>query len=74
MIPSDGPPISVQALRKSYGSILNDAFGIHAASIGLRHGSIAITAAYYVSETMVGLPNAGLLLSAAPTNIVEMQA
>ena len=60
------------SLRKSYGSILNDQYGIHAAKVGLRHSNIGTTCAYYTSEAPVGLPNAGLLLNGAPTNIVEM--
>lgn len=63
----------LHALRKSYGSILNNEFGIHAAKVGLRHSNIQTTCAYYVSETPVGLPNAGLLLNGAPTNVIELE-
>jgi len=62
-------PNSVTVLRSGTGSIKSA-------------GEARLTSTHFnlkartgvLSETMVGLPNAGLLLSAKPTNIIEMQA
>jgi integrase len=37
-------------LRKLFGSMLNDRYGIHVASLGLRHADIGITSQHYVSK------------------------
>jgi hypothetical protein len=68
---SDAKPLHV--LRKAYGSLLNDKFGLHVASLGLRHADIAITAAHYAAkrpQASVGL--GGLVAEAA--KVVPFQA
>jgi integrase len=48
----------LHTLRKLFGDMLNDRYGLHVASLGLRHADIGITAQHYVSKrsgTTVGL-------------------
>jgi hypothetical protein len=60
----------IHVLRKEYGSQLCQAHGIYAASRGLRHSSIAISAAFYTdAKARVTMPLSHLL---AP-NIVEFK-
>jgi integrase len=40
----------IHTLRKLFGSLLNDRYGLHVASLGLRHSDISITAQHYVSK------------------------
>jgi integrase len=58
-------PNPIHALRKEFGSLVNQLHGIHAASSALRHADIAITSKHYVakkSRTAVGL---GVLIAPA---------
>jgi integrase len=60
----------IHTLRKEFGSLITQQFGIHAASAALRHAGIAITSRHYVGKkarTVVGL---GPLLGAS---IISMQ-
>jgi integrase len=45
-----GKPL--HTLRKMFGSLLNDRFGLHVASLGLRHADIGITSKHYVAKKM----------------------
>src|SRR5262249_45367193 len=48
----------LHTLRKEFGSLVNQKFGIHAASAALRHAGIAITSQHYIGKkerTAVGL-------------------
>lgn len=59
----------IHTLRKEYGSLIAQRYGIHAASEALRHAGITITSRHYVGKkarTVVGL---GYLL---PNNIISM--
>lgn len=40
----------IHSLRKLYGSCINDKFGLHAASLALRHANIQTTASHYVAK------------------------
>jgi integrase len=40
----------LHTLRKMFGSLINDQYGLHSASLALRHASVATTAAHYVSK------------------------
>ena len=52
------------ALRKLYGSVLAERFGIHAASSGLRHADIRTTAEFYADRTVKQTAGFGAVLSA----------
>jgi integrase len=54
---TDGKPI--HALRKEYGSVVNQKYGIFVASRALRHASVAITDQYYV-DARGARPTVGL--------------
>jgi integrase len=50
-------------LRKEFGSLLNQRHGIHAASLGLRHASLAVTTMHYVDTRPRATTGLGGLLS-----------
>jgi integrase len=54
----------LHALRKEFGSLINQAHGIHAASRALRHASIGITAEIYVDSRVRTTSGLGYLLEA----------
>jgi integrase len=63
----------IHAMRKEFGSLINQAYGIYAASSALRHADITITAKHYVGKkarTTVGLGH----LLAAQANIIPLPA
>jgi hypothetical protein len=67
-------PKPLHELRKMYGSEINKKFGIHAASLALRHSSLAITASTYVdsrSRVALGL---GHLLGPASDKVTPLTA
>jgi integrase len=51
------------ALRKEFGSLINAAAGIHAASSQLRHAQIGLTAQYYVDNRRRVAPEIGAMLA-----------
>jgi integrase len=51
------------ALRKLYGSVLAERYGIHAASSGLRHADIRTTAEFYADRTVKQTAGFGAVLS-----------
>ena len=53
----------LHTLRKEFGSVINRAHGIHAASRALRHASIGITAEVYVDARLRTTSGLGPLLS-----------
>jgi integrase len=53
----------LHALRKLYGSTLNDLHGIYAASVGLRHANVATTTEFYADRRMKVSPGFGKVLS-----------
>ena len=54
----------LHTLRKEFGSVINRAHGIHAASRALRHASIGITAGIYVDSRVRTTSGLGYLLGA----------
>jgi integrase len=54
---------ALHGLRKEYGSVINRAHGIHAASRALRHSSIGITAEIYVDSRVRTTSGLGYLLA-----------
>jgi integrase len=61
----------IHTLRKEFGSLVAQQFGVHSASLALRHAGIAITSKHYVGKkarTVVGL---GHLLQ---ENVISMAA
>jgi integrase len=52
----------LHTLRKEFGSLINRAHGIHAASRALRHSSIGITSAIYVDSRLRTTSGLGYLL------------
>jgi integrase len=57
----------LHTLRKEYGSLLNQKFGIHAASLGLRHASLAVTTLHYVDSRPQATTGLGGLLTGTVT-------
>jgi integrase len=53
----------LHTLRKEFGSVINRAHGIHAASRALRHSSIGITAEIYVDSRVRTTSGLGYLLA-----------
>ncbi len=62
---STGRP--VHTLRKEYGRLITEQFGIYAASRLLRHAGIQITAAHYADDQRRLTPGIGAMLSNQPT-------
>jgi integrase len=60
----------LHTLRKEFGSVINRAHGIHAASRALRHASIGITAEIYVDSRLRTTSGLGHLLAEGPPNNV----
>jgi integrase len=60
----------LHTLRKEFGSLINRAHGIHAASRALRHASIGITAEIYVDSRVRTTSGLGHLLGDNQTNNV----
>src|SRR4029077_11344984 len=54
----------LHTLRKEFGSVLCAAYGIHAASRGLRHSAVAITDAFYSDSRVRATVGMGHLLGA----------
>jgi integrase len=59
-------------LRKEYGSLLCDQYGIAVAKVALRHARIETTSAHYTADKSMPLPNADLLLGGEPANVISM--
>jgi integrase len=53
----------LHTLRKEYGSLINKNFGLHAASVALRHANIAVTSLHYVDSRPRATAGLGALLS-----------
>jgi integrase len=53
----------LHTLRKEFGSLINAAAGIHAASSQLRHAQIGLTAQYYVDNRRRVAPEIGAMLA-----------
>ena len=53
----------LHTLRKEFGSIINQQYGIHAASSALRHADLAITSQHYVDSRNRAAVGLGYLLS-----------
>jgi integrase len=65
----------LHTLRKEFGSLINEAHGIHAASRALRHASIAITAEVYVDSRVRTTSGLGYLLGEQQTsNVLPLSA
>jgi len=52
-------------LRKMFGSLIAEKYGIHAASSALRHTNIELTSSYYADRTVKVTSGLGLVLSGA---------
>ena len=59
----------LHALRKEFGSCINDRYGILAASEQLRHGGIAVTARHYLENRRPSVLGLGHLLKGERTII-----
>lgn len=57
----------IHTLRKEYGRLVTEGFGIYAASRALRHGSIQITAAHYADDKRKVMVRMSSLTRKAPT-------
>jgi integrase len=55
----------LHALRKLYGSLLNDLGGIHAASAGLRHTNLRTASEFYADRSVKLTPGLGSVISGA---------
>jgi integrase len=55
----------LHALRKLYGSVLAEKYGIHTASAGLRHADLHTTAQFYADRTVKVTAGFGAALSGA---------
>ena len=55
-------------LRKEFGSLINERYGIHAASRALRHSDIRVTSDRYTDSRAQVTTGLGFLLGAKPTN------
>jgi integrase len=65
----------LHTLRKEFGSLINRSHGIHAASMALRHASIAITAEVYVDSRVRTTSGLGYLLGDEhSSNVLPLQA
>jgi integrase len=53
----------LHTLRKEYGSLINKAHGIHAASKALRHADISVTNNFYTDSRARVMPGLGKLFS-----------
>jgi hypothetical protein len=62
----------LHALRKEFGSLINHTYGIHAASVALRHASIGITAQIYVDSQIRTTSGLGGLLVGQETNVLPI--
>jgi integrase len=62
----------LHALRKEFGSLINRTYGIHAASVALRHASIGITAQIYVDSRIRTTSGLGGLLAGQETNVLPI--
>lgn len=40
----------IHALRKEFGSLVNEKYGIYPASSALRHSVVGVTEAYYITQ------------------------
>jgi integrase len=62
----------LHTLRKEYGSLVCQKFGLYAASRALRHRNIQTTTAYYLDMKARATAGLGHLL-ATPSNVVQVQ-
>jgi len=63
----------LHTLRKEFGSQLCQQFGIYAASRGLRHSAIAVTADFYTDSTARGVVGLGHLLVDQGKKIISLK-
>jgi integrase len=61
----------IHGLRKLYGSLINDKFGLHASSLALRHANVATTAAHYTAKRTGVLTGLGSVL-AESSNVIPI--
>jgi hypothetical protein len=61
----------LHTLRKEFGSKINDAHGIYAASRALRHADIAITSQHYLDKKSCATVGLGHLLKGVSENVVS---
>ncbi|MBI4622651.1 MAG: hypothetical protein HY736_05425 [Verrucomicrobia bacterium] len=47
----------IHTLRKEFGRLLTEGYGIYAASTALRHSSVQVTAAFYAEDTRRIVPS-----------------
>jgi integrase len=64
----------LHTLRKEFGSLINRAHGIHAASMALRHASIGITAEVYVDSRVRVTSGLGCLLTREESNVLPIRS
>lgn len=63
----------LHVLRKEFGSAMAQKYGIFAASRALRHSSVAVTEAHYITQKRVDSIGLGHLLG-PPQNVIEFDA
>ena len=63
----------IHTLRKEFGRLLTEGFGIYAASTALRHSSVQVTAAFYADETRRIVPSLIGRKSITETNLPTSQ-
>jgi integrase len=69
-LPSKSP---LHTLRKEFGSLVNRGYGIHAASMMLRHSNLAVTASTYVDHRVYAVVKIGHLLKGDEAKVIPMQ-
>jgi integrase len=62
----------IHDLRKMFGSAINDNFGLHAASLALRHSDVAITASHYLSKREGVVSGLGAVLATPDENVIPI--
>jgi hypothetical protein len=62
----------LHALRKEYGSLINEKYDLVTAKELLRHSSVAVTAAHYVENRKRGTTGLGALLKASGGKIIDL--
>jgi len=60
-------------LRREFGSLINQRYGIHSASRALRHSDIRVTSDHYTDSRARGTTGMGFLLESNPTKAVQSQ-
>ncbi len=63
----------IHSLRKLFGSEINNQFGLHAASLALRHSDVVVTSRHYVSKREGVTSGLGGVLTAS-TKVIPIKS